>query len=223
MRKKYIIRDTSGPAFRTLVQTLASLASEQVPDCDVLVVSASQQLAIVQEHMPVAINLDPFSRVSGHHPLDVCRVFSTHKDTLVGFSSRPGTPPLEEQLKALPAGNFVLMDDDICSGSTIAFVTQELARVRPDISICGTWSLAHSWLESIGENKNSLYDIIDSHDFIDASTTSGLVVSDGHTLKRLMYHHLAVDLSKRAKFTNPHIFRQKWMKALQHFSSPHFL
>jgi hypothetical protein len=211
MKRLYLIRNTSDSERWERVQQLKALVEKQLPHHDVRVVEASIQKAWVEEVLPIAINLDPFSRGQGHFPLDVCRVFEGEKQGKAQrIQERPGTPPLNTQLERLPAGHYTLMDDDICTGGTVSCVKTLIAERRPDVVITDVWSLIHKWGDAHGLPMDHLDDVIDSHDFIPGASTSGLVVERDGVLQRILYSDPCINLIQRATFTDPERFRQEW-------------
>ena len=186
----------------------------QVPHLNVVVVSATEQKEWVEKAMPVAINLDPFSRVAGHFGLDVCRVFSADQRVALRIQERPGSPPLIQQIKAIPAGEWTLMDDDICTGTTVSAVKAAILSARNDVKIKGSWSLIHEWWAARGGATGEIEDVIDSHDFIPGEHTSGLVVEGLEGVGRVLYTDPRVDLKHRASFRDPVAFRAAWSNFL---------
>lgn len=210
----YLIRDTIN---NKLVNDLKCVIQEQLPFCKVEIVSSIEQKRWVEKNIPVAINLDPFSRISTHHILDVCRVFSYKQEKSLRIQERPNTPKLTSQIDIIPPGNFMLLDDDICTGFTTKAIKDMIENRRKDIKITKEVSLMHVWCKEIGLNSNNIYDIIDAHDFIPSSSeNAGLVMEnkDG-AINRVMYFDGDVDLHFRAKLLNPTLFKKKWQEILK--------
>lgn len=141
------------------------------------------------------ISLDPM--LPGDLNLAVSRRFDLGGATRRGHTARPDAPPLAEQCAALPAGEHVLFDDDICTGGTVRFVRAQLPeRVR----IVGTRHLA------VAGPPQERREIADSRDFLLGSTAGGLVVvlPDG-TLGRAPYALPCVDPGARASIPAAHI------------------
>jgi hypothetical protein len=216
-RPLYLIRNTNDEKHFHHVVALQRIIQKQFLDKDVLIISSSEQLAWVKSNIPIAINLDPFSRITTHHCLDICRIFNTEQRTQISFQNRPGTEPIFSQIQALPSGSFILMDDDICTGGTMSFIRTQLSLFRPDIAVTKEVSLMHNFLPSLGFDQHSIYDIIDSHDFIGHKTTSGLmVVNSSGVAHRQLYTHSTVNLHYRAKLSNPKQFLLDWQQYLNH-------
>lgn len=83
------------------------------------------------------------------------------------LSHRPGSPPLATQIAAIPRGSYVLLDDDVCTGATLAGVRALL----PDH--------VHIESESILFRKDPArghLDVLDCRDFLPGARDGGLVV-----------------------------------------------
>lgn len=142
----------------------------------------------VSSPLGATISLDPF--VTGDADLAVSRLFDLGGHRLLGHVARPGRPPLEEQLAALPTGDVVLVDDDRATGSTIAFVESML---------CGTRTVRSVEVEVDERTDGAHTEIADTRDFLVGTDHGGLVVAlpDG-TVGRAPYVFPFVDPSARA-------------------------
>jgi len=113
------------------------------------------------------LSLDPC--LPGVANLGVSRCFELCADAIrPGLVARPGWPPLEEQLAAIPPGTYSLVDDDIATGHTMQAVLGRLpehCRVDRQAALCQ--------LPSLGEG---LVDLGDVRDFLLGSWEGGLVV-----------------------------------------------
>jgi len=113
------------------------------------------------------LSLDPC--LPGVANLGVSRCFELCANAIrPGLTARPGWPSLEEQLAAIPAGTYSLVDDDIATGHTMEAVRAclpEHCRVERQSALCQ--------LPSLGEG---LVDLGDVRDFLLGSWEGGLVV-----------------------------------------------
>lgn len=142
-----------------------------------------------------SISLDVFVR--GTHNLDLSRAFdmSGGQWKSEGLVVRPGTSPLLKQLAMIPSGTYVLVEDDIASGGTVAAVK----RLLPDgVSISDLLVLSN--LEIGGRRHGPFFDVVDLRDFLVGAKAGGLVVKapDGF-LVRVPYLPPYVNLRSRAK------------------------
>jgi NAD+ synthetase len=86
--------------------------------------------------------------------------------------ARPGFAPLAEQLEAIPAGEYTLLDDDTVTGATIQRV---LALLPEKLRIQGVVILFE--MATLDEAHAPSLDIGDCRDFLVGSRDGGLVVS----------------------------------------------
>lgn len=132
--------------------------------------------------------------------LEVSRVFSIAMGPQSAIiSNRPGSPSIEHQIESIPAGKYVLFDDDSFTGFTLQTVADLIRSTRPDIEIAHAITLTssspiklentssqkapkqsssnttHSRDTSNGASKDM--EIIDMRDFLLGSHHGGLVVS----------------------------------------------
>jgi nicotinic acid mononucleotide adenylyltransferase len=131
------------------------------------------------------ISLDPL--LPGQVDLALSRLYDLGGHHLLGHVARPDHPPLEDQLAAVPPGDWILRDDDRATGATVALVTTGLP---PGVTVTGT---VFSLPEGPGE-------IADSRDFLLGTDDGGLVLAlpDG-TVGRAPYLLPAVDPAARAE------------------------
>lgn len=117
------------------------------------------------------ISIDAFIR--GNFNLDTSRLFElgTMQFNSKGITNRPFTPSLEEQVEAIPPGEYLLIEDDVASGYTLKKVSELLSQ-RVTIKDL----LILSSLEG-GTNNKGYFDIIDMRDFLFGSVNSGLVTT----------------------------------------------
>lgn len=194
MKPLYIIRNTTSYFDNndTNIELLSMVVKEHaMVDCDIVVIDANSQ----NLNLPCpVINLDPFTRTYMQYSLDICRSFTGDQHHPTGFCSRTNQS-ISEQIANIPPGSYMVMDDDIASGSTKNFVMSELAKYS-HLEILGFVSLLRMWLDDYGYANREVYDCIDTHDFWGNYSTSGLVVNG----MREYYWSDNVDLQYRAKF-----------------------
>lgn len=138
------------------------------------------------------ISLDCFW--SGSYNLQVTRLFNYNDDQTrsLQLTNRPGTQDLSAQIALIPAGDYILVDDDISTGWTMQQVSSMLT--RKNINIIGTSSLI--------EKTSNLFDVVDLRDFILGSHHGGLTVKLANKVTRLPYMQPYANLITRAKLTN---------------------
>lgn len=112
------------------------------------------------------INLDSYFR--GTYNLEVSRLFnvSSYQDKYIKLIGRLWHETIEEQVKKIKNGSYVLVDDDSVTGRTLNSIREKLPT---DVVINGTYLLANSINEKV-------FDVVDLRDFIIGTTNSGLVV-----------------------------------------------
>jgi len=108
------------------------------------------------------ISLDAMARA--RHTLAISRLYALGGYEPLGHVARPGAPPLDAQVAAIPPGAYHLRDDDRMSGSTLAFA-RELLRGRATFA----------W-ESLSVAHDPDEDVADSRDFLLGADHGGLVV-----------------------------------------------
>jgi hypothetical protein len=201
----YVIRNTTKDCEHNshnlfvLIQTVCSFVNQP---CEVVVVNSDEQ-TVVSEY-PI-INLDPFSRTEDHFALDICRQFSEDQSKPIGFTSRTKIS-IGDQLKAIPNGKYIIVDDDIASGSTRKFVES----ITGHLEVIDYLSLLQVWCNNNGYANRKIFDCIDTHDFWGDLPSSGLVVNG----KREYYWSDHVDLNTRANLDDKSasIFLRKYLK-----------
>lgn len=188
MSSEYLIRDDSDYCFPSrdiseFVEDLRLLISEHV-EVPVRVFSASDQVRQVWRETTIAgwlgfvISLDKW--FLGDYNLSVSRVFSKEQSVLSRFL-------VEGKFVVDPNEKYLIVDDDIASGSTIRFVKEYLG-----IEDAVTFSMASMVSDSI-------YDIVDVRDFVPGAKHGGLYVDNGTAIQRELYMHPHVDLISRMK------------------------
>ncbi len=111
------------------------------------------------------ISLDPLTPSS--HSLKISRLFEFGGYAQQSHIARPGSPSLQEQIAWIPAGEYDVVDDDVCTGGTI---TKVKALLRPQVSIRDT----QTHLNTTGGAGR--VEIADSRDFLLGATDAGLVM-----------------------------------------------
>lgn len=156
-------------------------------------VNAKKQIEIAADttlrNMNV-ISMDPLWRAE--HNLAISRVFAPSDAQIapIGYVNRPGSPSLSTQVAAIPDGEYVLVDDDICTGGSVRFAQSLL----PDsVKITKAYSLLHL-TQDVGRN----YDVVDVRDFVFDAPNGGLVVGFGTKITRVPYVSPIVSLASRA-------------------------
>jgi nicotinic acid mononucleotide adenylyltransferase len=139
---------------------------------------------------PPTISLDPF--VPGDADLAVSRLFDVGGYRLLGHVARPGSAPVEEQVAAVPPGEWRLFDDDRSTGSTVEFVRSRL----PHTVVVRE---AAFLVDDAGA------EVADSRDFLLGTDHGGLVVAlpDG-TVGRAPYLLPFVDPAVRCSIPDDH-------------------
>jgi nicotinic acid mononucleotide adenylyltransferase len=131
------------------------------------------------------LSLDPFA--SGEHDLAISRLFALGGYQALGHVARPGAPPLAAQLAEIPAGEYVLREDDRVTGKTLEAV---LAMLPAGVRVTRS---------EIAIEHDADEDVADSRDFLLGADEGGLVVElpDG-SIGRAPYVLPYVDPAARA-------------------------
>ena len=129
------------------------------------------------------INLDNYFR--GTYNLEVSRLFhiSSYQDKYIKLIGRLGHESVEEQVKKIKKGSYVLVDDDSVTGRTLESIKAQLPN---GVNIKETYLLANSINEKV-------FDVVDLRDFIVGAANSGLVV------------RLPNDIYTRAPYVLPYV------------------
>lgn len=161
----------------------AAFAEVEPPDSPVeaqVVVAdhqAQQELVDTLRRLRPVLSLDPAT--DGDANLAVSRRYplSGGQGSHEGLVARPGSPPLDEQLAALPPGSYTLLDDDTVTGETMRRVR---AMLPGGVRITGTATLLG---ESLG--ARTPHDVADLRDLLLGARHAGLVVElpDGSTAR----------------------------------------
>ena len=65
------------------------------------------------------ISMDP--AIYGDYDFAVSREYDLFGLNMLGYTNRPGSPPLDYQVRRIPHGHYGLFDDDIHTGNSIRF------------------------------------------------------------------------------------------------------
>ena len=135
------------------------------------------------------------------HKIRISRIFNVSDSQIKSsrIQNRPHSLTLDEQLKKIPAGEYVVVDDDIASGETINFIKRMLP---PKIKIKTIRTLTEfSFYEKFNKNKKfEFYDIVDLRDFLFGANEGGLVVTlPSDKVVRVPYVFPYVNLVSRGK------------------------
>jgi nicotinic acid mononucleotide adenylyltransferase len=129
-----------------------------------------------------SLSLDIY--INGDINFDISRLFELGSGQFKPkkLINRPNTLPLEEQLKNIDIGDYMLIEDDTASGNTLRRLKELLPK---NINIKEKLILSHL---NKKETKLEYFDIVDMRDFIFGLKHSGLVVSlPNGTIARVPY------------------------------------
>lgn len=164
IKKIYLIRtdDTNLSFSHQLKQLLQECVNEEV---EFRLFNSND----IYENMDNTISLDKY--IKGNYSLDISRKFE-----ICGYQNKANgmcslSRLLEDQIKDIKEGDYILVDDDSVSGYTFDMVTKLLK--NHNIDIIGIRTLIRKLIK---ENEE-LYDVVDARDFLIGSNYSGLVVS----------------------------------------------
>ncbi len=116
----------------------------------------------------------------GSYRLEVSRLFGLADGQCFStqVTPRPDSPPIIEQVKTIPPGEYILLDDDIASGRTMRMM---MAVFPQGIRIAKVLSLLEQTrtvdaLQVDEIDYQDFYDVVDFRDFLFGSKAGGLVV-----------------------------------------------
>jgi NAD+ synthetase len=180
---------------------------------DVLSIQEQRERARQRAQGVSILSLDPC--LPGTVNLGVSRCFELCANEIrPGMVARPGWPGLQEQLAAIPAGNYWLVDDDIATGHTMKEVMAALpahCRIEHQEALCQLPDVRSTGLVDLG----------DLRDFLLGSWEGGLVVAlpDG-SLARVPYLQPYVNPADRLSLPISQSFafsRRIWQLNLEFF------
>lgn len=140
-------------------------------------------------HNKKTINLDSYYR--GTYNLEVSRLFniSSYQNKYIDLIGRLGCETIEEQVKKIKSGKYILVDDDSVTGRTLNSIKEKLSK---NVQIEEIYLLANSISEKV-------FDVVDLRDFIIGAKNSGLVVKlPNGIITRVPYVMPYVNLTTRA-------------------------
>jgi nicotinic acid mononucleotide adenylyltransferase len=154
---------------------------------------------MIESYTVPTISLD--ACIESHYTLALSRQFEvTGGERCEGIFQRPGEAELAKQIEQIPSGSYVLMDDDVATGTTIRALCSLLP---PRITIQGILSAQEVYTkESLHTVESAdwsrLVDVVDLRDFLVGSREGGLVVRlPNGTIARAPYLLPYVQLSRR--------------------------
>lgn len=127
------------------------------------------QRILSEKHLP-SVSLDVY--VKGEYNLEVSRLFdmSSGQVQSICLINRPESAEISKQISAIPAGEYILVEDDIGSGSTLRYLESLLPE---KVTIADKLILS----QLSGSNvRKAHYDIVDLRDFVLGAKHGGLVV-----------------------------------------------
>ncbi len=145
------------------------------------------------------LSLDPWIQPSGH-TLETSRFFrlGSMQAKSKERGPRPGAADIATQLTRLKASglkNWVVLDDDIATGSTMRYVAEVLQSIGHRVTDTRT----------LLESDESIWDMVDARDFLIGAQHGGLVVELERVRVRVPYMYPYVQLGTRAKIPWEHV------------------
>lgn len=124
---------------------------------------------LLEQHKLLSLDIS----TPGTVKLELSRLFGVADGQVAAHEliGRPWHPPFYEQAQAVPAGSYLLVDDDIATGYTLDTVCRALAE---GVEVTGRLSLLAKSQEFVG--RDDPYDVIDLRDLLLGGRESGLVV-----------------------------------------------
>lgn len=136
------------------------------------------------------ISLDAL--LPARYNIAISRLFELGGYSQIGYSPRPHAPPFETQIATLPAGDYVLHDDDCVTGGTVAAVKRLLPNTVGILCVD----------TSVGRSTDE--EVIDCRDFLLGADDGGLVVQLSSGKARMPYVLPYVDPFARASIPPSH-------------------
>ena len=195
-RARVVVRTEDQRAARTLGLPVAAVVEFQSALLRLLAAHVDVRSVPLQgddDPNAAVISLDPM--LPARHNLAISRLFALGGYERLGHVARPGAPPIEHQLAAIPGGSYTLRDDDAMTGSTRAAV-RDLLPARIAIAELRV-AVPHGHDE----------DVVDARDFLLGADEGGLVVQlPNGDLGRSPYLLPYVDPAARASVRASHAF-----------------
>jgi nicotinic acid mononucleotide adenylyltransferase len=158
-------------------------------------IASQRRLATTAGYGKSFISLDPM--LPATHNLQMSRLYDIGGYRKMGYTERPGSTSFEAQVQNIPPGEYILMDDDIVTGGTVAYA-EEILKGRA--SVVGWYHLETS--------EGGTRDIADSRDFMLGAKEAGLVMQmPNGVLARAPYIYPFVDPTARSSIPPEHALR----------------
>ena len=192
-RQSYCIRDDSQKFNQDLTNFkigLKGCLSEIFP-FKIIWLDLTKQLEWIKKCTLPTISLDMYFK--GTHNINCSRLFQIKSQQEKGLqlTARIGHESLQQQCKSIPAGKYILVDDDIASGETVKRIKSYLPE---NVQVTDTVALTN-YIEGL-----NIYDIVDLRDFVIGFPFGGLqVISEFGQQFRVPYISPWVNLQTRAK------------------------
>lgn len=194
---------------RGLTNTIQkSFSAPKKPDVEqpikVTIYDSEEQNQYAQElyrTTPHVLNLDVRTNEQGG--INASRLFNLADGQLraVDLIARPTFPALNEQIAQIMPGDYLLVDDDIATGTTLNLLMGMLPDTVRVTSIRTLFNYSRRMLSQKSENAISyeVLDVVDQRDFILGASSGGLVVTlPSGELARAMYVYPFISLYSRA-------------------------
>lgn len=142
------------------------------------------------------ISLD--TELSKEYTLGLSRHYDLFGGTMLRYGNRPGTPALEQQIKRIPTGRYMLFDDDIHTGKTMRYAKHQLEYAGNKITS----------IVSLNISNPDANEILDARDFLfGLHPNGGLVVQfPNGKITRVPYLYPYVCPFLRASILDPKRF-----------------
>lgn len=195
---KYIIRNEEELPFNNLNYNVKEAQKETfklfqnilqlyLPEIKVIPKILKHQLskANVELENKQTISLDTYFK--GTYNLEVSRCFEL-SDKQLTYTNLIGRNSLNlnQQIKNIIPGNYILVDDDTVSGNTLKTIINLLPK---NIIINDYYFLAQ---------ENDIFDVVDFRDFILGANNGGLMIRTKNEIFRVPYLYPYIDLNSRA-------------------------
>jgi hydroxymethylpyrimidine pyrophosphatase-like HAD family hydrolase len=149
------------------------------------------------------ISIDPC--VPGNYNVYISRVFLPGGKKDIGILGRPGFESILKQIRKIPTGNYILIEDDIYSGGTIIRILEIfrnngiiISEVLAGIQV-GKPALINVPVSSLESYESGeVMDLNDPRDFLAGSFGGGLVIQYSDGLVRAPYVLPFVDTNARS-------------------------